>query len=244
MRRKSDRKRNTLVCVVGPESSRNRRLITFLKENKPEGREHIWIRERNELPTDLSETDVLILFDCRDMDDPLIDSRLCDIMSAHSLRECRICLFNLSRENGKEKDFLRLGIRGVFYRDMPYEIIRKSIPAVLKGELWYPRDILAACALENYSRTFISGKEVGALTRREKEILQKIASGASNRDISRDLFISPHTVKTHVYRIFRKIGAKNRVEASLWARENPAVFSDSRAFKDLEFKKSGKGGRG
>lgn len=58
------------------------------------------------------------------------------------------------------------------------------------------------------------------LTRREMEILSVLASGAKNEEIADKLFISPHTVKTHLYAIYRKIKVSNRLQAVLWASKN------------------------
>jgi len=54
------------------------------------------------------------------------------------------------------------------------------------------------------------------LTRREIQVLRRIASGLTNREISRQLNISPHTVKSHVIHIFNKIGVNDRAQASAW----------------------------
>ena len=56
------------------------------------------------------------------------------------------------------------------------------------------------------------------LTRREQEILLQLTSGESNSGIATKLHLSEHTVKNHMYNIFRKIGVKNRVQASNWAK--------------------------
>lgn len=55
------------------------------------------------------------------------------------------------------------------------------------------------------------------LTKREIEVLGLIASGATNKEISGELRISQHTVKSHVIHIFNKIGVNDRVQASTWA---------------------------
>jgi two-component system response regulator DesR len=51
------------------------------------------------------------------------------------------------------------------------------------------------------------------LTDRESEILRLIASGATNREIAAALYLSPHTVKEHTSRLYRKLGARNRTDA-------------------------------
>jgi DNA-binding CsgD family transcriptional regulator len=58
------------------------------------------------------------------------------------------------------------------------------------------------------------------LTKRESEILGTIAEGATNEEIAHKFFISTHTVKSHLYNIFKKVGVSNRLQAALWARSN------------------------
>ena len=62
----------------------------------------------------------------------------------------------------------------------------------------------------------LTGVSSNGLTAREKEILDKIAHGNSNKDIADELYISLHTVKTHIYNIFRKIDVSSRIQAVLW----------------------------
>ena len=58
------------------------------------------------------------------------------------------------------------------------------------------------------------------LTPRETEILAMIAVGATDEQISDKLRISPHMIKDEISKIFRKIGATDRLEAILWATKN------------------------
>jgi DNA-binding CsgD family transcriptional regulator/ArsR family metal-binding transcriptional regulator len=55
------------------------------------------------------------------------------------------------------------------------------------------------------------------LTRRELQVLRMVARGATNKEISLDLNISEHTVKSHVINIFNKLGVNDRTQASVWA---------------------------
>jgi len=56
-----------------------------------------------------------------------------------------------------------------------------------------------------------------ALSKRELEVLYWLASGASNREISQQLFITETTVKRHVYNIFSKLNVRNRTQAAVRA---------------------------
>ena len=51
------------------------------------------------------------------------------------------------------------------------------------------------------------------LSEREREVLEAVASGATNREIAESLFLSPHTVKEHTSSLYRKLSVRNRAEA-------------------------------
>ncbi|MGB5938608.1 MAG: response regulator transcription factor [Rhodanobacter sp.] len=55
--------------------------------------------------------------------------------------------------------------------------------------------------------------------KRELEVLHELAAGHSNKEIAAHLHVSPNTIKTHVARLFEKLGAKRRTEAIRRARE-------------------------
>jgi len=65
-----------------------------------------------------------------------------------------------------------------------------------------------------------SESKSSVLTPRQIEIIAMIAVGATNDEIADKLCISPHTVKTHLYRIFKKINVPNRIQAALWAAKH------------------------
>jgi len=62
-------------------------------------------------------------------------------------------------------------------------------------------------------------KYIEPLSEREQEVLQWLASGASNREIGQRLYIAESTVKRHVYNIFGKLKVRNRTQAALRANE-------------------------
>jgi DNA-binding CsgD family transcriptional regulator len=73
-----------------------------------------------------------------------------------------------------------------------------------------------------------TGMPLAALTPREAEILNAAARGASNREIARELWISPHTVRTHLEHIFEKLGVRTRTEAAALLWNHPDTVTNGR----------------
>lgn len=67
-------------------------------------------------------------------------------------------------------------------------------------------------------------ERINNLTERECEILNEICKGESNFRIANNFFISEHTVRTHIYNIFKKISVTNRIQAANWANDRLNKF--------------------
>lgn len=71
------------------------------------------------------------------------------------------------------------------------------------------------------------------LTRRQLQLLQLIEAGQGNRDIAEQLQISEHTVKVHMWRMFKKLGVGSRTGAlAKWKAQNPDELTTVRAQRD------------
>ena len=134
--------------------------------------------------------------------------------------ENRIILFNVPTDLEFQKKFVLKGICGFFYEKDPLDNFMKGVRAVQDGRLWLSREMMTQCIFEGTGRKKSIKPIKEKLTERQIEILALIAVGATNDEIADRLCISPHTVKTHLYKIFKIINVPNRVQAALWAAKN------------------------
>jgi two-component system response regulator DesR len=81
---------------------------------------------------------------------------------------------------------------------------------------WPAADIAGAVRMVGLGMTVFKPHEAPTgppLSEREREVLEAVASGATNREIAGRLYLSPHTVKEHTSSLYRKLGVRNRAEA-------------------------------
>lgn len=137
---------------------------------------------------------------------------------------CRVALFNVPRDAEIENRLAHWYVHGVFYADEDFDRLIAGVDKMLQGGYWLPRRLLAQM-LDQYRRNDPPQPPTPELTRREQQILDGVTTGASNFEIADDLCLSEHTVKTHLYNIYRKIKVKNRTQAVRWVKENAAGFA-------------------
>ena len=107
---------------------------------------------------------------------------------------------------------IEAGARGYLLKDSPPEEVVKAVRTVYQGDsLLQPR--VASRLLDRLGQLSHPPAPDSTLSRREVEVLQLIATGAANKEIARQLNIGQSTVKTHIVRIFGKLGVNGRTEA-------------------------------
>ena len=112
---------------------------------------------------------------------------------------------------------LRAGVRGYLLKDMAPEDVADAIRRVASGEMVVApaMTIKMIGILQNGKQVQGSKSSLELLTEREREILQLLARGESNKAIARTLGISNDTVKQHVRHILTKLNLTSRVEAAV-----------------------------
>ena len=114
---------------------------------------------------------------------------------------------------------LRAGAAGFLVKDTDAAELIRAVRVVAGGEaLLSPavtRRLIAEFALNTRQARRLPG--VDELTPREREVVCLIASGLSNEEISRKIYISPSTAKTHAARAMTKLGARDRAQLVVYA---------------------------
>jgi DNA-binding NarL/FixJ family response regulator len=109
----------------------------------------------------------------------------------------------------------RAGARGIIGASQPMDELRKCIHCVQQGQIWAnTREMsLAVEALANAPTIrAINAAGLNLLSKRELEVVKLLVQGLSNSEIARQLQLSQHTVKNHLFRIFDKLGVSSRIE--------------------------------
>lgn len=161
----------------------------------------------------------LILYDCLDKGAADGADSLASGISG-TVRGAHMALFNLKSGSGAEKDAIRNGVRGFFYLHDQPETLLKGIRAIFNNEVWASRHTIAVCLQDSVERCQATSTSATGLTRREADILNCLVRGAANEDIAAECHISRHTVKTHLYNIYKKIGVSSRLQAARWSQEH------------------------
>jgi DNA-binding NarL/FixJ family response regulator len=130
----------------------------------------------------------------------------------------RTIFINLETDCDHEKLLNWPCVRGFFYKGANQNHISKGMLSVLRGDLWFSRKLLTLFMSHNRKTPTKVPSAVYSLTKREKQILKLSASGAKNSEIADSLNVSTHTVKTHLYNLFKKINVGNRIQAINWAK--------------------------
>jgi DNA-binding NarL/FixJ family response regulator len=123
---------------------------------------------------------------------------------------------------------LRDGASGFVLKDDPPEQLISAVRTVAGGNA-----LLSPAITKRVIKQFariprpVPPKELDDLTAREQDILRLIATGLSNAEIGRQLYISETTVKTHVTHILQKLGLRDRVQAVVLAYQTGVLEADA-----------------
>lgn len=136
---------------------------------------------------------------------------------------CRVIMLTTFNDDEYIFDGLRAGASGYLLKDASADELMVAIRTVANGESFLQPSITSKVVAE-LNRLVgqpapVNSGLVESLSEREVEILQLLASGASNKEIAAALYIVEGTVKNHITNILGKLGVTDRTQAALKAKE-------------------------
>jgi DNA-binding NarL/FixJ family response regulator len=136
----------------------------------------------------------------------------------------RIVMLTVSEEEEDLLASLKAGARGYILKGVPARELTRILRAVCAGES-YVTPTLAASLLREMTGVAPGARPavdpLNELTDRERQILEGVANGLSNKEIGLQLHLTEKTVKHYMTNILQKLQVRNRVEAALIARRGP-----------------------
>jgi two-component system NarL family response regulator len=137
--------------------------------------------------------------------------------------DCKIVFLTMSEEDDDLFAAIRSGAKGYLLKNMQPSKLVAALRAVHQGESALSR-AMTMRVMDELSRTKKTEYPVDVtLTHREIDVLRAIATGLSNQDIAKNLFITENTVKYHVHSILEKLKLPGRKEAAVFARKHGLI---------------------
>lgn len=136
----------------------------------------------------------------------------------------KIVMLTASEEDDHLIAALKTGARAFILKGVAARELLHILRSVAAGETYVPPALAASLLLEMHeprrSPRKASDDPLNSLTEREREILEHLAGGLSNKEIGEQLFLSEKTVKHYMTNILQKLQVRNRVEAALLAQKS------------------------
>jgi DNA-binding NarL/FixJ family response regulator len=130
---------------------------------------------------------------------------------------------------------LRVGASGFLLKNAPPELLVEAVRTVARGDALLAPSVTRRLVERFASQGLVPRRDelLAALTEREREVLELVATGRSNAEIATVLHLGEATVKTHVSRALAKLGLRDRIHAVVFAYESGLVAPGQRPIEDL-----------
>ncbi|ECN2783310.1 response regulator transcription factor [Salmonella enterica subsp. enterica serovar Enteritidis] len=156
-----------------------------------------------------SAPDALVMLDSG------LDAEFCREVLQRTVQQFPEVKIIITAMDGSQKwlhEVMQFNVQAVVPRDSDAETFVLALNAVARGMMFLPGDWLNLTELES--------RDIKALSARQREILQMLAAGESNKQIGRALNISTGTVKAHLESLYRRLDVKNRTQAAMMLNES------------------------
>ena len=141
----------------------------------------------------------------------------------------KVIVMGLLPANEDFVEFIKAGVAGFILKDATIEVFIDTIMSVANGMSVLPPaltgNVFSQVAAQAISRGKRGAKAAVRMTARERQVIELIAEGLSNKEIAERLHIATHTVKSHVHNILEKLTLHTRLEVAAYAHEGKGASS-------------------
>jgi len=130
--------------------------------------------------------------------------------------QARILMVTSFAEDERVMAAIQAGASGYLLKDSSPQELETALRAISRGESYLPPN-LACKVIQSINRPTRSAQVHEPLTTREREILKLVAAGHTNDEIAETFCLSPWTVRSHVWRIMKKLHLENRTQVAVYA---------------------------
>lgn len=158
----------------------------------------------------------LVLMDIRM---PVMDGVLGTQLIKRHFQDIKVVILTTFKDDEYIKEAVKSGAEGYILKNQPTDSIIESLRAVGKGNIVFEKEVagtISSMLKEERKRT---PHEVD-LTPRELEILQLVADGLSNKEISERIFLSEGTTRNYVTSLLEKLGLRDRTQLAIYYLKN------------------------
>jgi len=177
------------------------------------------LRDVQRLPVDLAQADLPEAGICIVHLDSTTDTQR-DLLISQSQR-LRLIVLTDQPSTEKGRLLVRQGVRGFGNTYVTPSLLQQMVRSVEQGDIWAGPEVLQSVLrqlLDHSERPAQTLSDRYGLSEREREVLQQVMTGASNKVVARQLDITERTVKAHMSAILNKTGVHDRVELILLAQ--------------------------
>lgn len=131
----------------------------------------------------------------------------------------QIAMLTVSEEDSDVMAALNAGVTGYVLKGVSADELRRVLKRIARGEAHITPSLAAQVLKLMQAAKTAEPSPIETLTKREEDILRRVAKGMSNKEIANDLSLQEKTVKHYMTEILSKLQARNRVEAAIIAHE-------------------------
>lgn len=150
-----------------------------------------------------------------DIDMPIMNGIEAVSIASEVYPNTKFLMFTVFDDDAKVFEAIKSGAIGYLLKDEKVDVVIDAIHQIITygGSPMSPSIARKALKLLMNSESNTSTKEASILSDREMDILQALVEGLDHKEVAEKLFISPHTVRTHISNIYQKLHVKNRTQA-------------------------------